>query len=126
GVLRFTDGKITSVISLSDNTPRTEYTLEPQVLSSLYDKNREKRRLVKYDDIPSVLVHAVVSIEDKRFFQHSGFDPMRIVKAVFVDLRERRNAQGASTITQQLARNIWLDRRKTFARKFDELLITLH
>jgi penicillin-binding protein 1B len=126
GVIRFKDGKISSVIALSDNTPRTEYTLEPQVLSSLYDKNREKRRLVKYDDIPPVLLHAVISVEDKRFFQHSGFDPMRIAKAVFVDVKKRRNAQGASTITQQLARNLWLDNRKTFARKFDELLITIH
>lgn len=126
GVLRFADGKISSIISLSDNTERTEYTLAPQLLSSLYDKNREKRRLVKYDDIPPILVKAVISIEDKRFFQHSGFDPIRIIKAVFIDLREHRNAQGASTLTQQLARNLWLDSRKTWTRKFDELLITIH
>ncbi|MFL6416703.1 MAG: transglycosylase domain-containing protein [Bryobacteraceae bacterium] len=126
GVIKFSNGQISSVISLSDNTPRTQYTLEPRLLSSLFDKNREKRRLVKYDDIPPVLVHAVISIEDKRFFQHSGFDPIRIVKAVLVDLKERRNAQGASTLTQQLARNIWLDARKTYSRKFDELLITFH
>jgi penicillin-binding protein 1B len=126
GVLKFSNGQISSIISLSDNTPRTQYTLEPRLLSSLFDKNREKRRLVKYEDIPPVLVHAVISIEDKRFFQHSGFDPVRIVKAVLVDLKERRNAQGASTLTQQLARNIWLDARKTYSRKFDELLITFH
>ena len=126
GVLKFEHGKLFSIVALRDNETRTQYTLEPRLLSSLYDKNREKRRLVKYEDLPPVLVHAVVSIEDKRFFQHSGFDPVRIIKAVFVDLKERRNAQGASTITQQLARNLWLDRRKTFARKFDELLITLH
>lgn len=126
GVLRFADGKISSIISLSDNTERTEYTLAPQLLSSLYDKNREKRRLVRYEDIPPVLVQAVISIEDKRFFQHSGFDPIRIMKAMFVDVREHRNAQGASTLTQQLARNLWLDSRKTFTRKFDELLITIH
>jgi len=126
GVLRFEDGKISSITGLSDNTGRTEYSLEPQLLSSLYDKNREKRRLVRYDDIPPVLVHAVISIEDKRFFEHSGFDPVRIVKALWVDLRKHRNAQGASTITQQLARNLWLDSRKTWTRKFDELLITIH
>lgn len=126
GVLRFGDGRISSIIALSDNTPRTEYTLEPQLLSSLYDKNREKRRLVRYDDIPPILVQAVISIEDKRFFQHSGFDPIRIVKAVWVDLREQRKDQGASTLTQQLARNLWLDSRKTWGRKFDELLITVH
>ena len=126
GVLRFENGKISSIIGLSDNTSRTQYTLEPQLLSSLYDKNREKRRLVRYQDIPVVLVHAVLSIEDKRFFQHSGFDPVRITKAVFIDVRQHRNAQGASTITQQLARNLWLDSRKTWTRKFDELLITIH
>ncbi len=126
GVLRFQASKISSIIALSDNTPRTEYELEPQLLSSLYDKNREKRRLVHYNDIPQVLVEAVLSIEDKRFFQHSGFDPARMVKAVWVDLRERRKVEGASTLTQQLAKMLWLDSRKTFARKFDELLITIH
>ncbi len=126
GVLRFEDGKISSIIALSDNSSRTEYTLEPQLLSSLYDKNREKRRLVRYDQIPPVLVQAVISIEDKRFFQHSGIDPIRIVKATFVDLKEHRKDQGASTLTQQLARGLWLDNRKTFNRKFDEVLITIH
>lgn len=126
GVLKFGGGKISSIISLSDNTPRTEYTLAPQLLTSLFDKNREKRRLVRYDDIPPILVQAVISIEDKRFFQHSGLDPIRIVKAMLVDMREHRNAQGASTLTQQLARNLWLDSRKTFTRKFDEVLITIH
>jgi penicillin-binding protein 1B len=126
GVLRFNDGKISSIVALSDNSSRTEYTLEPQLLSSLYDKNREKRRLVRYDQIPSVLVQAVISIEDKRFFQHSGIDPIRIVKAIFVDLKEHRKDQGASTLTQQLARGLWLDNRKTFSRKFDEVLITVH
>ncbi len=126
GVIHFEDGKISSITGLSDNSARTEYTLEPQLLSSLYDKNREKRRLVRYEDIPPVLVHAVISIEDKRFFQHAGFDPIRIVKALFVDLKAHRSAQGASTLTQQLAKMLWLNSRKTWTRKFDELLITIH
>jgi penicillin-binding protein 1B len=126
GVLRFRDGKIVSIIALSDNSTRTEYSLEPALLSTLFDKNREKRRLVKFEDIPPVLVNAVVSVEDHRFFQHSGIDPIRIVKAVFIDIRDRRRGQGASTLTQQLAKMLWLDPRKTFVRKFDELLITIH
>ena len=126
GVLRFGDGKISSIVALSDNSSRTEYTLEPALLSTLYDKNREKRRIVKFADIPQVLVQAVISIEDKRFFQHSGFDPLRITKAIFVDLKQGRRDQGASTLTQQLSKMLWLDPRKTFARKFDELLITIH
>ncbi len=126
GVIRCSNGKITQIIALSDNSARTEYTLEPAILSTLFDKSREKRRLVKFDDIPPILVQAVISIEDKRFFQHSGFDPIRITKAIFVDLRSGKKSQGASTLTQQLAKNLWLDPGKTFQRKFDELLITLH
>ncbi len=126
GVIKFTGSKVTQIISLADNTDRTEYTLEPELISNLFDKNREKRRLVKYEDIPPLLVHAVVSAEDKRFFQHSGFDPIRIIKAAYVDVREHRYAQGASTLSQQLARSFWLDNDKTWRRKIPEVLITMH
>ncbi len=125
-VLRIQNGKIVSIIALSDNSSRPEYSLEPAVLSTMFDENRAKRRIVKFQDIPPVLVNAVVSIEDKRFFSHSGFDPIRIVKALFVDIREGRAAYGASTLTQQLAKMVWLDPRKTVSRKFEELLITVH
>ena len=117
GVIKLAGGRVSQIISLRDNTERTQYLLEPQLISNLFDKNREKRRLVKYADIPDVLRNAVISAEDKRFFQHAGFDPIRIVKAVMVDVREGRNAQGASTLSQQLARMFWLDNRKTFRRK---------
>ena len=126
GVIKFQSGKVTQIISLADNTERTEYTLEPELISNLFDKNREKRRLVRYEDIPAVLVHAVVSAEDKRFFQHSGFDPVRIIKAAYVDMREHRYAQGASTLSQQLARSFWLESDKTWRRKIPEVLITMH
>ncbi|MBV8820676.1 MAG: PBP1A family penicillin-binding protein, partial [Acidobacteriaceae bacterium] len=126
GVVKFHNNKVSRIISLADNTDRTEYTLEPELISNIFDKHREKRRLVKYEDIPPVLVHAVVAIEDKRFFQHAGFDPIRIVKAAYVDVVHRRYAQGASTLSQQLARQFWLDNDKTWRRKIPELLITLH
>ena len=126
GVIKFAGNKVTQIISLADNTDRTEYTLEPELISNLFDKNREKRRMVKYEDIPPVLVHAVVSAEDKRFFQHSGFDPIRIIKAAYIDVREHRYAQGASTLSQQLARSFWLDNDKTWRRKIPEVLITMH
>ena len=126
GVIKFAGHKVSRIISLADNTDRTQYTLEPELISNLFDKNREKRRLVKYEDIPPLLVHAVISAEDKRFFQHSGFDPIRIVKAAYIDLREHRYAQGASTLSQQLARSFWLDSDKTWRRKIPELLITMH
>src|SRR5580658_7697004 len=127
GVIKFRGTKVSQIILLADNTDRTEYTLEPELISNLFDKNREKRRLVKYEDIPPVLVHAVVSAEDKRFFQHSGFDPVRIVKSAYVDLKTRQNAQVASTLSMQLAGMLFLDRSdRTWRRKIPEVLITMH
>ena len=127
GVIKFRAGKVARIISLADNTDRTEYTLEPELISNLFDKNREKRRLVKYEDIPPVLVHAVVSAEDKRFFQHSGFDPVRIIKSAYVDVKRGQNAQGASTLSMQLAGMLLLNRSdRSWRRKIPEVLITLH
>jgi len=126
GVIKFDKGAVQKIIALADNTDRTEYTIEPQLISNLFDKNREKRRLVRFEDLPPVLVHAVLSAEDKRFFQHSGFDPIRILRSAYIDVKERRYAQGASTLTQQTARLFWLDNDKTWRRKIPELLITLN
>lgn len=125
-LLKFQDGKLAQIISLRDNTERTIYTLEPELVTNLFDRNREKRRLVKFDDIPKILVNAVVSAEDKRFFQHAGFDPLRIIKAAYVDVKRGYRAQGASTLTMQLARAFWLTPEKTWRRKIPETLITLH
>ena len=72
------------------------------------------------------MVHAILSAEDKRFFQHSGIDTLRLAKAIYVDLRERRKEQGASTLTMQLARNLCLRRDKSWKRKIEEALITIH
>ncbi|HUS08760.1 MAG TPA: PBP1A family penicillin-binding protein [Bryobacteraceae bacterium] len=126
GVLKLQGGKVKQIISLRDNTERTQYLLEPELITNLFDKNREKRRIVRFQDIPPLLIKAVTSAEDKRFFQHSGFDPLRILKAAYVDIREGRREQGASTLSQQLARNFWLTPAKTWKRKLAELMITLH
>jgi penicillin-binding protein 1B len=125
GVVKFANGRISQIVSLRDNTARGQYQLEPQLITNLSDRNREKRRLVKFADIPKVLIDAVTSAEDKRFFQHQGFDPLRIMKAVYVDVKEGRKEQGASTLSQQLAKNLWLDPEKRWTRKMAELLITL-
>lgn len=126
GVVKFNRSKVSQIISLRDNTERTQMLLEPELITNLFDRNREKRRLVRFEDIPPVLVRAVVSAEDKRFFQHSGFDPLRVIKAAYVDLKEQRHAEGASTLTMQVARMFWLNPAKTWKRKAAEVLITLH
>ncbi len=125
GVLHFAKGRISRIVSLADNTGRQRFSLDPQLIANL-SPNREKRRLVRYSDVPPVLVDAVVSAEDKHFFHHSGFDGFRALKAAWVDLKTGRKEQGASTLTMQLARSIWLDPEKHFSRKLHEALITIH
>ncbi|MEK7751347.1 MAG: PBP1A family penicillin-binding protein [Acidobacteriota bacterium] len=126
GVVKLEGGRVTQVISLRDNSERTQYLLEPELITNLFDRKREKRRIVRFADIPRVLVNAVISAEDKRFFQHAGFDPLRIIKAAYIDIKEGRRAQGASTLSMQLARTLWLDQAKIWKRKIAETLITLH
>ena len=125
-VVKFKNNKVAQVISLRDNTERTQYLIEPELITNLFDRSREKRRLVRFADLPKMLINAVVSAEDKRFFQHSGFDPLRVLKAAYVDLKEQRRAQGASTLSMQLARSFWLTPEKTIQRKIAEVMITLH
>jgi penicillin-binding protein 1B len=125
-VIKIDRGKVTQIISLRDHTQRTEYDLEPEPITNLFDQKREKRRLVRFADIPKVMVNAALSAEDKHFFQHAGFDPIGIARAIMVDVEGRRGMQGASTITQQLARTLWLGPERGWRRKIPETLITLH
>lgn len=125
GLIRIADDKISQIVSLADNSTRNQYQLEPELVTNLFDRSRQKRRILRYEDIPKVLVNAVVSVEDKRFFHHAGFDPIRIVKAILVDVSSGRHAEGASTISMQLARGFFLSMEKTWTRKLNELVYTL-
>jgi len=85
----------------------------------------EKRILIERKDIPDVLVKALLAAEDARFYDHSGVDVIRIGGALLKDISRRRMAQGASTLTQQLARSVFLTPEKTIARKINEIFLTI-
>ena len=85
----------------------------------------ERRFLVTRSQIPEVLVKAVLAAEDARFYDHGGVDIIRIGGAALRDLATRRLAEGASTITQQLARRVFLTPEKSFARKINEVFLTV-
>ena len=123
--VKFTRGSISRIISLRDNTERPLYELEPQLITNLHDRNREKQRVVHYEDIPSLLRNAVLSAEDKRFFSHPGFDPVGVMRSAWVDLRSGKNTQGASTLSMQLARDMFLTPARNWRRKSAEVMITL-
>ncbi len=125
GLVRIAGGKISQIVSLADNSVRNQYLLEPELVTNIFDRSRAKRRMTRYEDLPKQLIQAVTSVEDKRFFKHSGFDPIRIVKALVVDISSGRHAEGASTISQQLARGFFLTPEKTWRRKINEAIYTL-
>jgi penicillin-binding protein 1B len=120
--IHFTDGKVDSISGSAGSLPA--YELEPEIVTSLFDaEQRSKRELIKYNDIPTVMVNAVVAIEDRRFFQHSGVNFIRLIEATWVDLTHQKHEQGGSTITMQLSRAFFLSPEKTVKRKAIEILI---
>lgn len=102
-----------------------ELNVAAPLITTLSPK-KEKRLLVQFDAIPKVLVDAIISAEDKHFFHHDGVDLPRIAKAAFVDMKDGRKEQGASTLTMQLVRGLWLDRDKQWKRKVAEVMMTIH
>jgi penicillin-binding protein 1B len=124
-VIRFDKDGVKGLTRVDGGGQLEQYMLEPELIANIVDGDREKRRLVRFDEIPTVLVQAVVSTEDKRFFEHLGFDPFRLAKAAYVDLKYGRKEQGASTLTMQLARSLWLDPEKKWRRKLSEFMITM-
>lgn len=125
-VIKFNGEKVSQIIALKDNVDVNQYQIEPELITSLFDQKREKRRITQYEDIPDMMVKAVLSAEDKRFFEHVGFDPLRIAGALLYDLRRGKAQQGASTLTMQVARTLWLTNQRTIDRKLAEALITIH
>ncbi len=100
------------------------YELEPQMVTALFDAGqRSKREIVKYDQIPKVMVDAVLAIEDRRFFEHSGVNFVRMAEAVWIDLIRQKHEQGGSTLTMQLSRGFFLTPEKTVKRKLAEMMI---
>jgi len=85
----------------------------------------EHRVMVTYNQIPPVMRNAVISIEDRNFESHWGIDVLRIIKAAAIDILEWRKAQGASTLTQQVAKMLFLTPEKSFRRKIQEALLAI-
>ena len=119
----FAGGKIAAMRLLDSGQMTSGAEIEPVVVTTLFGSSRVKRRVLQYDELPPTLIHAVLAAEDKDFFTESAVDPKRILAAAWTDLRLGRKAQGASTITMQVARTFFFSRARTFRRKFEETLM---
>ena len=107
--------------SLSLPVPMRVYTRSGQLIAQIGEKRRE---LLAYDDIPLVVRQAFIAAEDQRFYTHHGFDYSGVLRAIWVDLTSHGYAQGASTITMQAARNMFLTLDKRIVRKLQEIFLT--
>ncbi len=85
----------------------------------------QRRMMLEFGDLPEVFKHALIAVEDANFYDHTGVDVAGVARAVWRNVTAMRRAQGASTLTQQLARNLFLTREKTFRRKFQEMLLAI-
>jgi penicillin-binding protein 1B len=124
-VVDFSGTQIQKIRSMDNGAALDSAEVEPELLTSLFDSSREKRRAISYNDIPKILRDAVLSVEDRRFFEHPGFDPIRILGAAWADLRHGARVQGGSTISMQVARSFFFSTDRTWRRKVAETVVAL-
>ena len=115
--------QLPDISELADYRPKLSmrvFSVEGKVIGEF---GEERRKLVPFKDIPAVVKNAVLSIEDARFYRHGGVDYIGLARASLANVGNAKS-QGASTITMQVARNVYLTSEKTFTRKIYELLLT--
>jgi penicillin-binding protein 1B len=123
--ITFGDNGIASVVSLRDKNNAPNAALEPELLTSILSEQLENRRPVTLDQVPQSLQDAVVVTEDVRFWHHPGIDPIGMFRAVFRNIKAGGVAEGASTLTQQLVKNYYLNGERTFKRKIPEIFMAI-
>src|SRR5216117_1347514 len=133
-VIGFVAGLVTVGYLLQDLPPITGlHEYQPSLVTRVYSADKqvigqffvERRILVPLEKIPRHMVNAVVAIEDSRFFEHRGLDFVGIARAAITNLVSGKIRQGASTITQQLARSLFLSPKRDFGRKMREALLAI-
>ncbi|UPR51940.1 PBP1A family penicillin-binding protein [Vibrio cyclitrophicus] len=126
GFYYYVKPELPDVATLRDvelQTPMQVFSQDGKLISQFGEKRRNP---VTYDEIPRHLVEALIATEDSRFYEHPGIDPIGITRAAIVVAMSGSAKQGASTITQQLARNFFLSNEKKIMRKIKEIFIAIH
>jgi penicillin-binding protein 1A len=113
---------VSQLKEMSMQVPLRVYTSDGKLIAEFGEK---KRVPVKLNEVPKLLIYAVLDTEDQRYYEHRGVDFFSLVRAARVVLSSGKRSQGASTITMQVARNFYLNREKTFSRKLNEILLAL-
>ena len=116
-------GRITSLEA--DGKPRSRVRVDPAEIARIFPAHREDRVLLRLAEVPRAFLAILLEVEDRRFYEHFGVDPLAIARAAWANLRAGQTVQGGSTLTQQLAKNFFLSSERTIARKLNEALIAL-
>ena len=111
------------ITDLSDYRPKLPLRIYSAEGDLMGEFGEERRNLTPITEIPKVMTNAVLAIEDARFYQHGGVDYLGVIRAGLANVGKAKS-QGASTITMQVARNVYLSSEKTFTRKIYEILLT--
>jgi len=124
-MLHFSDTGLQRIQSLETKKDFGYLRIEPKMLGML-EKNKDQQRLfLRREEFPEVMVDALLVTEDRDFYQHEGVSPLAIARAMVVNLKAGRTVQGGSTLTQQLAKNLFLNSDRTLWRKVREAYIAL-
>ena len=124
-VATLSDGRVARLADADSGAALDRVRLEPARIATLYGALEEDRRIVRLGEVPTLLVTGLQAVEDRNFKQHHGVDSVAILRAAWANLLARHVVQGGSTLTQQLVKNLFLDRGQTLTRKFNEALLAL-
>ena len=120
--VRFRGDRLSRLLSAGPTGP---VRLEPAVIGSFFPSHGEDRLIVEPENTPHLLTETLIAVEDRKFHTHWGFDVGGILRALMVNVAEGKVRQGGSTLTQQLVKSYFLDNRRTFIRKFRELIMAI-
>ena len=124
-VLTLDKGRVATIVDADSRAPVERVRLDPARIATLYGQSQEDRRVIALGEVPPLLLSGLQAVEDRDFKRHHGVNVAAIVRAAWVNLIAGHVVQGGSTLTQQLVKNLFLDRGQTLTRKLNEALLSL-
>jgi penicillin-binding protein 1B len=123
--IRFDDESVRAIREFPDGNALAKVALGAVPVTTLFGEERAKQRWVPLEGIPPLVIQAVLATEDRRFFEHTGLDPIGIVRAAWLDIKSGEVRQGGSTLSQQLVKNYFLTPERTVRRKILEAFLAI-
>ncbi|HHJ35978.1 MAG TPA: penicillin-binding protein 1B, partial [Gammaproteobacteria bacterium] len=119
------DNTVSDLIDIYTGQDADLVRFDAAYLAGIFPSHSQDRILLKFDDVPDMFIKILLLVEDRRFFTHWGVDPRSIARALLANISSGQTVQGGSTLTQQLVKNLFLNREKKLTRKINEALMSL-